>query len=148
MCIPKEKYEKIAKKLSRKLSEYKKESRKEFDKWRKENRVVCSEIEKNASQPSKQAPTSSSLNEEKDVVYNQKYEFPINEVLSPSFLIRLENRISQLEAPESNPRGDAPLKAGPTLDLSAHPSHGGRQQLRRVCSARLCGRDRRNDRFA
>ena len=80
MCISREKYEKVAKKLSRKLTEYKKESRKEFDKWRKENRVVCSEIEKNASQPSEQAPAPSSLKEEKDVVYNQKYEFPINEV--------------------------------------------------------------------
>lgn len=63
-------------------------------------------------------------------------------------MIRLENRVSQLEASKSNPRGDAPPKAGPTLDFSAHPSHGGRQQLRRVCSARLRGRNRRNDRFA
>ena len=65
------------------MSEYKKESRKEFDKWRKENHMVCSEIEKNAQQSKEQAPSPSTLKEEKDVVYNQKYEFPINEVVFP-----------------------------------------------------------------
>ena len=45
--------------------------------------MVCSEIEKNAQQSKEQAPSPSTLKEEKDVVYNQKYEFPINEVVFP-----------------------------------------------------------------
>lgn len=82
ICVDQKIYEEYAKKINKKFTEYKKESRKVFDKWRQESRSVCSEIIKTLHSG---APRPKETYHSKDILYNSKYEFPLNEVLFVCF---------------------------------------------------------------